>query len=145
MHTLNHIEHSNLARRLIDQVGGLPAASRICGLSATVLSNYQNPGESATMPGRVISALQVAAGTTLYSDAMSEEAKPQGVVLADPLHHACGLMKEAAEALGAIEAAVASGDVSAREFSACDLELADIEERIHVIRAGLRGKLRVVS
>ena len=145
MHKLNLIEHAHIAGRLIESVGGLAPAARITGLSATSLSNYQNPGQASTMPARVISELQHAARCTIYSDALSEEVEAPQMVSADPLHHACGLMREAAEALGTIEAAMANGAVCAREFSECDKDLADIVERVNVIRAGLRGKLRVVA
>ena len=145
MNKLNHIEHCHYASRLIEAVGGLKPASRITGLGPTSLSNYQNPGKSETMPGHVISALQLAARTTIYSDAMSAEVADEGLVAADPMHHACGLVKEAAEALGAVERAMADGAVSPRDFAECDKELADVEERIAVLRAGLRGKLRAVS
>lgn len=142
MSKLNHIEHSNLARRLIDTVGGLESAARICDLSKTQLSNYQNPFKPETMPGKVISALQVAGGTSLYSDAQRGEVDQLEVAVADPLHHACGLVKEAAEALGAIEHAMSDGAVSPADFSRCDAELADLEARIPIIRAGLRELMR---
>lgn len=142
MDSLNHIEHSNLARRLIDIVGGLESASRICGVGKTVLSNYQNPFKPETMPGKVMSALQIAGGTTLYSDAQRGEVDQPETVSADPMHHACGLVREAADALGAIERALADGQVSPSDFSTCDRELADLEARIPIIRAGLRGLLR---
>lgn len=145
MHTLNHIEHSALARRLIESVGGLDAAATIAGVGKTVLSTYQTAHRPETMPARTISALQVAAGTTLYSDAMVAEVEQPTNVSADPMHHACGLIKEAAEALAAIERAMADGIISPTDFAACEKELSDVEERLGVIRDGLRGKLRVVS
>lgn len=142
MSKLNHIEHSNLARRLIDTVGGLESAARICETGKTVLSNYQNPFKPETMPGKVISALQVAGGTSLYSDAQRGEIDQLEIAVADPLHHACGLVREVAEVLGAIERALSDGTVSPSDFSNCDRELADIEARIPIIRAGLRDLLR---
>ena len=145
MHTLNHIEHSNLARRLIEIVGGLESAAGIAHLSTTSLSNYQNPFKPETMPGKVISALQVAGGTTIYSDAMRGEVDQPESVIADPMHHACGLVREAADALGAIERAMADGIVTPADFASCDAELAELEARIPIIRAGLRGKLREVA
>lgn len=145
MHKLNHIEHSHLAERLIESVGGLAAAARIVDLSPTSLSNYQNPNAGSTMPARVISALQYAARTTIYSDAISGEVDQPAVVAADPMHHACGLVREAADALGAIERAMADGVISAIDFAACERELAEVEERLGVIRSGLRGKLKVVG
>lgn len=145
MSKLNHIEHSNLARRLIDTVGGLESAARICETGKTVLSNYQNPFKPETMPGKVISALQVAGGTSLYSDAQRGEVDVLEIASADPMHHACGLVKEAADALGAVERAMSNGVVTLSEFSDCDRELAELEERITVLRAGLRGKLRAAA
>lgn len=145
VHKLNHIEHSHLAERLIESVGGLAAAARIAQLGATSLSNYQNPNAKETMPARVISALQYAGRTKIYSDAISAEVDQDALVAADPMHHACGLVKEAAEALGAIERAMADGVISAADFTACERELADVEERLAVIRSGLRGKLKVVG
>lgn len=141
MNKLNHIEHCALAARLIESVGGLAPAARITDLSATTLSNYQNPAKRETMPAKVISDLQVSARSTIYTDALANEVADFGVVAADPMHHACGLVKEAAEALGAVERAMANGSVSAREFADCDKELADVEERIAVLRAGLRAKM----
>ena len=141
MHKLNHIEHSHLASRLIEAVGGLAPAARITGLSTTSLSNYQNPSAVATMPARVISELQVAARATIYSDAMTGEVGQPEAVVADPMLHACGLVKEAADVLGAVQSSLADGAVSAADFATCDRELADLEERVSVLRAGLRGKL----
>lgn len=141
MNKLNHIEHCALAARLIEIVGGLGPASRITGLSPTCLSNYQNPSKRESMPAKVISDLQVSARTTLYTDALANEVADFGLVSADPMHHACGLVKEAAEALGAVEQAMANGSVSVREFAECDKELADVEERVAVLRAGLRAKM----
>lgn len=141
MQKLNHIEHSNLARRLIETVGDLESAARICDLSKTALSTYQNPFKPETMPAKVISLLQVAGGTSLYSDAQRGEIDQLEIAVADPMHHACGLVKEAAEALGAIERAMADGVVSQADFTSCDRELADLEARIPIIRAGLREKL----
>ena len=93
-----------------------------------------------------ICALQVNGGTTLYSDAQLEEVDAPVNVVADPMHHACGLVKEAADVLGAVQASLADGTVSATDFSNCDRELADLEERIAILRAGLRGAhLRAVS
>ncbi len=145
MHKLNHIEHCHLAERLIEAVGGLAAAARISGLGPTSLSNYQNPNEAATMPARVISALQHAARTTLYSDAITAEAGTPAVVVADAMHHGCGLVREAAEALGAIERAMSDGVISASDFAACQRELIDVRERVDVILGALRGKLTVVA
>lgn len=145
MHKLNHIEHSHLAGRLIEAVGGLAPASRITGLGQTSLSNYQNPSAPATMPARVISELQIAARVTLYSDALSDEVEQPEAVQADPMLHACGLVKEAADVLGAVQTSLDDGIVSAADFAGCDRALADLEERIAILRAGLRGKLvRVV-
>lgn len=136
---LNHIEHSHLARRLIVQVGGLESASAIAGISQGVLSTYQNPNRPETMTGKVISALQIAAGTSLYSDAQRAEVDQPEAVVADPMRHACDLMKEAAEVLAAVQGATSDGQVSATDFATCDRELADLEEQIGIIRKALRG------
>lgn len=142
MRTLNAIEHAHLSRRLIDAVGGLDRAAAICRVSAGVLSTYQNPNKpECNMPSDVISALQIAGGDALFSKAQLAEVDQADTVAADPMHHACGLVKEAAEALGAVERAMADGAVSARDFAECDRELADVEERIAILRAGLRGKM----
>jgi len=136
---LNHIEHSHLARRLITQVGGLESASAIAGISQGVLSTYQNPNRPETMPGKVISVLQIAAGSSLYSDAQRAEVDQPDAVIADPMRHACAMVKEAAEALATVQGATADGHVSATDFAACDRELADLEEQIGIIRAALRN------
>lgn len=142
MRTLNAIEHAYLARRLIDAVGGLERAAGICRVSAGVLSSYQNPSRpECFMPSDVVSALQIAGGDALFSRAQIGEVDQVETVIADPMHHACGLVKEAAEALGAVQAAMSDGSVSPSDFAACDRELADVEERIAILRAGLRGKL----
>ena len=142
MRTLNAIEHAHLSRRLIEAVGGLDKAASICRVSAGVLSTYQNPNRpECNMPSDVVSALQIACGDALFSKAQMGEVDQPDTVIDDPLHHACGLVKETAEALGAIEAAMADGQVSAADFARCDNELADLEARIPIIRAGLRGKM----
>ncbi|WP_404415474.1 hypothetical protein [Brevundimonas vesicularis] len=147
MERLTPIEHANLARRLIEAVGGLERASRLCRVNATVLSNYQNPNmPGVSMPADVMSDLQVAAGTALYSDAQAAEVDRPQTMVADPMHHACGLVKEAADVLGAVQTSLSDGNVSAADFSNCDRELADLEERIAILRAGLRGAhLRAVG
>lgn len=142
MRTLNPIEHAYLARRLIEAVGGLERAAGICRVSAGVLSTYQNPSRpECFMPSDVVSALQIAGGDALFSKAQMAEVDQPDTVIADPMHHACGLVKEAAEALGAVESAMSDGTVSAADFARCDRELADVEERIAILRAGLRGKM----
>lgn len=147
MDKLNHIEHANLARRLIENVGGLTKAASLCRVSESVLSTYQNPNLPASnMPGDVISALQVAGGTSLYSDAQRAEVDQPNTVVADPVRHSCAMMKEATEALCAVQTAMADGHVSASDFNTCDKELAELEEQIAIVRAALRGAhLRAVS
>ena len=147
MDRLSPLEHANLARRLIEHVGGLRKAADLCRVRESDLSLYQNPNRpDRSMPGDVISALQVTGGTTLYSDAQRAEVDAPVTVVADPMHHACGLVKEAADVLGAVQASLSDGTVSAADFSNCDRELADLEERIAILRAGLRGAhLRAVS
>jgi len=147
MDRLSPLEHANLARRLIEHVGGLERAAKLVRVGASDLSLYQNPNRpDRIMPGDVISALQVAGGTNLYSAAQMEEVDAPATVQADPMLHACGLVKEAADVLGAVQAAISDGTISASDFSNCDRELAELEERIHVLRCGLRGAhLRAVS
>ena len=147
MDRLSPLEHANLARRLIEHVGGLERAAKLVRVGASDLSLYQNPNRpDRIMPGDVISALQVAGGTNLYSTAQMEEVDAPATVQADPMLHACGLVKEAADVLGAVQTAIADGNVSATDFSTCDRELAELEERIRILRAGLRGAhLRAVS
>lgn len=147
MDKLTPLEHANLARRLIENVGGLAKAARLCRVGESDLSLYQNPNRpDRNMPGDVISALQVAGGTTLYSDAQRAEVDAPALVVADPMRHACGLVKEAADVLGAVQAAMADGTVSAVDLTNCDRELADLDERIAILRSGLRrAHLRVAS
>lgn len=139
---LTELEHAALARRLIDDLGGPKRAARHCRVGESDLSLYQNPNRpDRIMPADVISSLQIVAGSTAYSDALSAEVDQPVFVSADPMHHACGLVKEAADTLGAVEMAMADGVVSAKDFADCDRELAELEARIPIIRAGLRGKL----
>ena len=147
MDRLSPLEHANLARHLIEHVGGLKKAANLCRVGESDLSLYQNPNRpDRIMPADVISALQVNGGTTLYSDAQRAEVDAPVTVVADPMHHACGLVKEAADVLGAVQVSLSDGTVSAADFSNCDRELADLEERISILRAGLRGAhLRAVS
>lgn len=147
MDRLSPLEHANLCRRLIEHVGGLKKAANLCRVGESDLSLYQNPNRpDRIMPADVISALQVNGGTTLYSDAQRAEVDAPVTVVADPMHHACGLVKEAADVLGAVQVSLSDGTVSAADFSNCDRELADLEERIAILRAGLRGAhLRAVS
>lgn len=147
MDRLTPLEHANLARRLIEHVGGLEKAAKLCRVGVSDLSLYQNPNQpTRIMPADVMSALQVNGGTTLYSDAQLAEVDAPVTVMADPMLHACGLVKEAADVLGAVQVSLSDGTVSAADFSNCDRELADLEERIAILRAGLRGAhLRAVS
>ncbi len=147
MDRLSPLEHANLARRLIEHVGGLKKAANLCRVGESDLSLYQNPNRpDRIMPADVISALQGNGGTTLYSDAQRAEVDAPVTIVADPMHHACGLVKEAADVLGAVQVSLSDGTVSAADFSNCDRELADLEERIAILRAGLRGAhLRAVA
>lgn len=147
MDRLSPLEHANLARRLIEHVGGLAKAAKLCRVRESDLSLYQNANQpTRIMPADVMSALQVFGGTTLYSEAQMAEVDAPVSMIADPMLHACGLVKEAADVLGAVQASLADGNVSASDFSNCDRELADLEERIAILRAGLRGAhLRAVS
>lgn len=147
MERLTPIEHANLARRLVENVGGLERASRLCRVNATILSNYQNPNmPTVNMPADVISDLQVAGGIAIYSEAQTAEVDQPQTVIADPMLHACGLIRDASDVLAAVQASLADGTVSATDFSNCDRELADLEERVSILRAGLRGAhLRAVS
>lgn len=147
MDKLNHIEHANLSRRLIENVGGLGKAAGLCRVSESVLSTYQNPNMPASnMPADVISALQVAGGTTLYSDAQAAEVDKPQTVIADPLRHSCDMVREATEALCHVQSAMSDGVVSASDFTTCDRALADLEEQIAIVRASMRGAhLRAVA
>lgn len=147
MDKLTPIEHANNARRLIENVGGLAKAARLCRVSEGVLSTYQNPNMPASnMPADVISDLQVAGGTSLYSDALSAEVDAPQTVVADPMRHGCAMMKEATAALVEIHAAMADGVISGNEFQRINAELNDLEEQIAIVRAAVRGvHLRSVS
>lgn len=139
---LTFLEHSALARRLIANLGGPKRAARHCRVGESDLSLYQNPNRpDRIMPADVISDLQIVGGTTEYSDALTAEVDEPVNVVADPLHHTCGLVREAADALTAIERAVADGTVSVAEFLTCETELAELEARLPIIRAGLRSRL----
>jgi uncharacterized membrane protein YebE (DUF533 family) len=63
--------HSTQSRRLIRLVGGVEAAASICGVSAQLMSNYQNAGQRAFMPPQFIEALEREAGQPVYSSALS--------------------------------------------------------------------------
>jgi hypothetical protein len=140
MDRLSALEHAHLSRRLIEHVGGLRKAAELCRVRESDLSLYQNPNRpDRSMPGDVISALQVAGGTTLYSDAQRGEVDAPATVIADPMHHACGLIRDASDVLAAVQESMADGSVSATDFTNCDRELAELEERISILRKGLRG------
>lgn len=140
---LTFLEHAAHARRLIDNLGGPKRAAKHCRVGESDLSLYQNPNRpDRIMPADVISALQIVGGTTEYSDALSAEVDQPALVSADPLHHACGLVREAADALTVIERALSDGSLSPVEFMACEAELAELEARIPVVRAGLRSAMK---
>lgn len=140
---LTFLEHAALARRLIDNLGGPKRAAKHCRVGESDLSLYQNPNRpDRIMPADVISALQIVGGTTEYSDALSAEVDQPVHVSADPLHHACGLVREASDALTAIERASSDGVISPSEFVACETELAELAARIPVVLAGLRSRMQ---
>lgn len=64
--------HSIQARRLIRAVGGVDAASAICGgkPTAQMFSHYQNPEQRSVMPAHIIEALEREAGVPIYSAAL---------------------------------------------------------------------------
>lgn len=143
---LTFLEHAALARRLIDNLGGPKRAAKHCRVGESDLSLYQNPNRpDRIMPADVISALQIVSGSTEYSDALSAEVDQPTHVSADPLHQACGLIRDASEALIAVERAVADGLITNVEFAVCETELAELQARIPIVIAGLRARMRTAT
>ena len=64
---INPRQHSALARRLIEACGGLEEASEHCRVNRSVLSGYQNPTKTASMPADVICELEEYCGEGIYS------------------------------------------------------------------------------
>lgn len=98
--------HSTQARRLIRMVGGVEAASSICGgkPTAQMFSNYQNSDQLAFMPVRIIEALEREAGQSVYSSAMANlvHVEPSKSILCDAMSAARiagGLPSQVHEAL----------------------------------------------
>lgn len=96
--------HSSQARRLIRLVGGVEAAASLCGVSAQMISNYQNPAQRAFMPPQFIEALEREAGQAVYSSALVNlvRAEPSKSMLCDAMDAARiagGLPQQVHEAL----------------------------------------------
>jgi uncharacterized membrane protein YebE (DUF533 family) len=79
--------HSTQSRRLIRMVGGVEAAASICGVSAQMMSNYQNPAQRAFMPPHFIEALEREAGQPVYSAALVNlvRVEPSKSILCDAM------------------------------------------------------------
>ncbi len=96
--------HSDQARRLIRSVGGVEAAGSLCGVSAQLMSNYQNPTQRAFMPPQFIETLEREAGRAIYSAALAKlvRVEPSMSILCDAMDAARiagGLPQQVHEAL----------------------------------------------
>lgn len=139
--------HSIQARRLIRAVGGVEAASAICGgkPSAQMFSNYQNPEQRAFMPGHIIESLEREAGVAIYSAALVNLVNPapsQSMLedAMDAARIAGGLPKQIHEALR-------DGRIDAFEHRAITAVIDDLRAELDAMQSALAGQspLREVS
>lgn len=106
--------HKSWARQLITAVGGVEAAGAITGTCASTASRWQNG--ALVMSAMHIAALQTAAQTALYSDALSAlVAAPNSSNSPDPLPHAADAAREAACLPALVIAAQVDGRIDERE------------------------------
>lgn len=127
--------HSIQARRLIRAVGGVEAAGDIAGVSAQMMSNYQNENVRAYMPAHIIDALQQEAGSPVYSAALTNKVRPSPSksLLCDAM--------DAAKIAGAlpsqVHAALADGLVDECERRALSAVADDLIARGQALQAAL--------
>ena len=135
---MNAREHARLARSLIAACGGLEEASRACRVSRSVLSTYQQPTASATMPADVVCDLEAYCGAPIYSRALAarfDERTAGGDLRAS----ACALTEEAADLQGLARSSLAAGRLSPRELDALTDKLDQLEGALKSVRSVLRG------
>lgn len=105
--------HKAWARQLIAAVGGVEAAGAVTGTCAATASRWQTG--ALVMNAAHISALQSAAQTTLYSDALTALVAPMAPASPDPMPHAAHAAREAAALPALVIAAQADGRIDERE------------------------------
>ena len=132
--------HSIQARRLIRAVGGVEAASAICGgkPSAQMFSNYQNPEQRAFMPGHIIEALEREAGVAIYSAALVNlvSPSPSRSMLEDAMDAARiagGLPQQ-------IHQALKDGQIDQLERRAITSVMDDLRAELDSMQAALAGQ-----
>lgn len=133
-------------RRLVDSVGGVEAAATYCRWSKSQLSDAGNPNTPTFAPVDVIADLEeISRDGPLVSAQMARCAGhvlvpvPDGAASsADYLQVIARIMKENGDVAGVIAAAVADGDVCARDRA---LALPEVNELLVAV-AGLRQLLQ---
>ncbi len=123
-------------RRLVDDVGGIDAASAACRLGRSALARHYAPTQSETMPIDVVAALERASGTIPVTTALARLAGhalvPLSTAPGEPelLRRLGELMRAAGEACAAGAQALADGALSPPERAA-------LSEQLHqVVSAG---------
>lgn len=140
MNSLSHREHARLARELIDACGGLDEAARNCRVSKSVLSSYQNPHETSTMPADVMHALETFCGRPIYASALFECFGAQ-VVTGNLRDASCNLSEEALELQATVRRALADDTLTPRELD----EIAKAEREAEAALETVRGVRRAAE
>ena len=141
--TLSPMLIKSLFKKLVRAAGGQDAAAaelEVCRQRVSQLQNTDNPEHAKDVPtyGQIWTLERFIGRSVVFAglaDAIEPRPAPAN---ACPMRHGCEMVREVGDAITAVSKAVADGEVTPDEYAACDKELADVEERVAIIRASLR-------
>ena len=131
---MNLRQHTTLAKRLIDAVGGVKNAEHVGRIRSTQLYMAMDPDSPYCLPADVIVVLEREAGIRIYSDAM-HRAAPDGPGCSDLPGATLDLSADATELARAVHRALADQVLSPNERQDIDARLQPLIETINAIRA----------
>jgi DNA-binding transcriptional regulator YdaS (Cro superfamily) len=140
----------SLFARLVQAAGRQDAAAARLGISRQRIGQLcsANVEHARDLPTWAqVWALEVAVERSVVFRALADMIEPSGrATSANPMSHAVGMVKEAADVLAAVESALEDGEVLPAEAEAVENELAQLEAKIAATRAAMRvTRLRVAS
>jgi len=133
---MNSRQHASLAKRLIDACGGLAEASENCRVNKSVLSDYQCPHKSSTMPADVMLDLQGYCGEPIYTNALVRASDPV-LASADVETDSLSALEHMAHFAKEYRKAKSDGLITAQEERSLAPTLANLRHLLDGIDAGV--------
>lgn len=138
-----------LFARLVASCGKQDAAAARLGISRQRISQLcsANPEHAKDIPtwGQVF-ALESACDRSIVFAELARLSEPTKTPAGDPMSHACGLVKEVADVLAAVQLSMADGATDDAEVERLENELADVDQMVAKLRAAIRRPhLRVAN